>query len=135
VLCLNWVICVSLAAYRRLPLYPHKQTSLPCVGMSQMCRFCCKSRKSSDPKNLAKVDLSTSSAAVLLFNSTTGSLVDFGCNDMVPHVAARKTHQRLYKVSFVPPKKILQQYLPIADMPEWSVGRNNPENEFEKAAN
>ena len=28
---------VDLAAYRRLPLYSHKQTSLPCVGMSQMC--------------------------------------------------------------------------------------------------
>jgi hypothetical protein len=29
---------VGLTAYRRLPLYPHKQTSLPCVGMSQMCQ-------------------------------------------------------------------------------------------------
>src|SRR5436190_12328687 len=32
------IIRVGLAAYRRLPLYPYKQTSLPCVGMSQMCR-------------------------------------------------------------------------------------------------
>ena len=29
---------VGLTAYRRLPLYPYKQTSLPCVGMSQMCQ-------------------------------------------------------------------------------------------------
>src|SRR5712671_8114130 len=34
---------------------------------------------------------------------------------MVPHVAARKTHQRLLKFSFVTPKRLLQQYLPIAD--------------------
>jgi len=27
----------GLATYRRLPLYPYKLTSLPCVGMSQMC--------------------------------------------------------------------------------------------------
>ena len=32
-----WVIRVGLTAYRGLPLYPYKQTSLPCVGMSQMC--------------------------------------------------------------------------------------------------
>src|SRR5882724_11667891 len=31
-------IRVGLAAYRRLPLYPYKQTSLPCVGMSQRCQ-------------------------------------------------------------------------------------------------
>jgi hypothetical protein len=30
-----WVIRVGLAAYRRFPLDPYKQTSLPCVGMSQ----------------------------------------------------------------------------------------------------
>ena len=34
----DWVIRVDLAAYRRLPPYPSKQTSLPCVGMSQMCQ-------------------------------------------------------------------------------------------------
>jgi hypothetical protein len=30
------VIRVGLAACLRLPLYSYKQTSLPCVGMSQM---------------------------------------------------------------------------------------------------
>jgi hypothetical protein len=29
---------------------------------------------------------------------------------MVPHVAARKTHQQLSKFSFVTPKRLLQQY-------------------------
>ena len=40
--CPRRVIRVGLATYRRPPLYPYKQTSLPCVGMSQMCQ----SRKS-----------------------------------------------------------------------------------------
>jgi hypothetical protein len=31
----SWVICVGLAAHRRLPLYPQEQTSSPPVGMSQ----------------------------------------------------------------------------------------------------
>ena len=32
------VIRVGLTVYRLLPVYPYKQTSLPCVGMSQMCQ-------------------------------------------------------------------------------------------------
>src|SRR4051812_1374577 len=35
---------------------------------------------------------------------------------MVPHVAARKTHQRLLKFSFVTPKRLLQQYLPTTEV-------------------
>jgi hypothetical protein len=35
---------------------------------------------------------------------------------MVPHVGARKTHQRLSEFSFDTPKRLLQQYLPIAEM-------------------
>src|SRR5258705_1211851 len=35
---------------------------------------------------------------------------------MVPHVAARKTHQRLLKFSFVTPKRLLQQYLPSTEV-------------------
>jgi hypothetical protein len=38
----GWHVCfgvirVGLTAYRRLPLYLYKQTSSPCVGMSQTC--------------------------------------------------------------------------------------------------
>ena len=39
-----------------LPKYPQKQTFSLLVGMSQKCRYCCKSRKSNDAENLAKVD-------------------------------------------------------------------------------
>ena len=35
---------------------------------------------------------------------------------MVPHVAARKTHQRLLKFSFVTPKRLFQQYRHLADI-------------------
>ena len=37
---------------------------------------------------------------------------------MVPHVATRKTHQRFQEFSFDTPKRLLQQYLPIADVTE-----------------
>jgi hypothetical protein len=36
---------------------------------------------------------------------------------MVPHVTARKTHQQLSKFSLVTPKRLLQQYLPEAEIP------------------
>ena len=53
-------------------------------------RYCCKSRKSSDPKNLAKVDLWTP-PPLCRFSTPLQrrSLVDFGPIDMVPRVAAR----------------------------------------------
>ena len=35
---------------------------------------------------------------------------------MVPHLAARKAHQRLWEFSFATPKRLLQQYLPQADI-------------------
>src|ERR1700720_3544218 len=49
-----------LAASRCFPLWPQQRTSLDRVGMSVRCRYCCKSRKSNNPKNLAKVDLRSS---------------------------------------------------------------------------
>jgi len=36
---------------------------------------------------------------------------------MVPHVTARKTHQRLSKFSLVTPKRLFQHYRSQADMP------------------
>ena len=35
---------------------------------------------------------------------------------MLPHVAARKTHQPLQEFWFDTPKRLLQQYLPIGDL-------------------
>jgi hypothetical protein len=34
---------VSLTVRRSLPLFPYEQTSAASVGMSQRCRYCCKS--------------------------------------------------------------------------------------------
>src|SRR5258708_16882303 len=63
--------------------------------MSAVGRYCCKSRKSNNPKNLAKVDLWTF-LMLRRFSSLLGmSVVDFGSNDMVLHAATGKRHQRL----------------------------------------
>src|SRR3979411_217372 len=43
-----------------LPPYPRKLTPSGYRATSVSCRYCCKSRKSNNPKNLAKVDLWTS---------------------------------------------------------------------------
>ena len=52
-------------------------------------RYCCKSRKSDSPKNLAKVDLWTSLLPRRFSTPLRRSVLDFGRSDMVPHVAAR----------------------------------------------
>jgi len=43
-------------------------------------------------------------------------VVDFGLDDVVPHVVARETHQRPQEFSLVSPKRLLQQYLPQTDI-------------------
>src|SRR5215210_3738560 len=76
-------------------LSPRQRTCSVGTAMSELCRFCCKSRKSNNPKNFARVDLWTS----LLLHRFSAPLrrfvIDFGSTHMVPHIAARKTHQRL----------------------------------------
>src|SRR6266536_5647788 len=84
--------------------------------MSHKCRFCCKSRKSNDPENLAKGDFQR---AVTLRSAVTPlrrSVVIFPRNDLVPHVVACNTRQRPRKFSFVTPKRLLQQNRPIAEV-------------------
>src|SRR4029077_14446121 len=90
---------------------PQQRTCDDCFGMSVSCRYCCKSRKSNNPKNLAKVDLRIFLPLRRSSAPLGSSVIDFGGNDRVPEVAARKTHQLLYKFSFVTPKRLLQQYL------------------------
>ena len=36
---------------------------------------------------------------------------------MIPHLAAREAHQRLWEFSIAAPKRLLQQYRPLADVP------------------
>ena len=54
-------------------------------------RYCCKSRKSNNPKNLAKVDLWISLLLRRFSTPLRRSVIDCGSIDMVPHSAARKT--------------------------------------------
>src|SRR5882724_11063893 len=84
--------------------------------MSQRCRFCCKSRKSNNPENLAKVDLWASLRLRRSAAPLRRSVVVFVRNDVVPHIAACETHQRSYKIFVVIPKGLFQHYLPEGDI-------------------
>src|SRR6516162_740963 len=86
------------------------------AATSLVGRFFCKSRKSNNHKNLAKADLKTCPQLRRLSAPLRRSEIDFGPIDMVPHIAARKTHQRLYEFLFDTPKRLLQQNRPIDDI-------------------
>jgi hypothetical protein len=43
-------------------------------------------------------------------------VVDLASNNMVPHVDARETHQRPLEFSILTRKRLLQQYLPLAEV-------------------
>jgi hypothetical protein len=97
-------------------VYPNQRTSHDPSDWSGSCRYCCKSRKSSNPKNFAKVDLWTSLLLRRFSTPLRRSVIDFGENDKAPHVDTLKTHQRLQEFSFATPKRLLQQNLPIRDI-------------------
>jgi len=56
---------------------PKQRTSEDCRSTSEKCRYCCKSRKSDNPKNLAKVDLWTSLPLRRFSTSQRRSVIDF----------------------------------------------------------
>ena len=58
-------------------------------------RFCCKSRKPNDYKNLAKVDFQATPTLQSVVALIRRSVVIFLRSDMVPHVATCNTRQRL----------------------------------------
>src|SRR5438034_10893998 len=60
------------------PLYPQEQTSPAGPLGSDKCRYCCKSRKSNNPKNLAKVDLWTPLLLRRFSTPLRRSVIDFG---------------------------------------------------------
>jgi hypothetical protein len=61
------------------------------VAMSVLGRFCCKSRKSNDPENLAKGDFQRAITLRSPITPLSRSVVVFPRNDVVPHVATSYT--------------------------------------------
>src|ERR1700679_1496837 len=78
----------------RLPLYHSKRTPVGRRGMSERCRYCCKSRKSKDDENLANVDFLPTPPLQYSVAPIRSSVIVFARSDVVPHIAARETHQR-----------------------------------------
>ncbi|UPK38161.1 hypothetical protein IVB18_13335 [Bradyrhizobium sp. 186] len=73
--------------------------------MSAKGRYCCKSRKSNDPKNLAKVDLETSLLLRRFSAPLRRSVIDFGSNDMVPSHRRAQTASAALRIFVRHPKK------------------------------
>jgi len=99
------------------PLWCALRTQVGRRDMSALCRFCCKSRKSNEPENLAKGDFQRAVTSRSVVTPLRRSVVVFPRNDLVPHIVACNTRQRPRKCSFVTPKRLLQQNLPTADIP------------------
>src|SRR6185312_8324545 len=106
----------GVAIRRSIRIVPERRSRFVETAASVPGRYCCKSRKSNNPKNLAKVDFWTSLLPCRFSAPLRRSLIDFGSTDMVSHVVARKAHQRLLEFSFVTPKRLLQQYLHFSDL-------------------
>ena len=64
------------------------------TGTAALRRFCCKSRKSNDPENLAKGDFQRAVTLRSAITSLRRSVVVFPRTDVVPHVATCNTRQR-----------------------------------------
>jgi hypothetical protein len=79
-------------------------------------RNCCKSRKSNDVKNLAKVDFWPTWPPQYSVTPIRSSLVVLVQNDVVPHIASSETHQWSCKISIATQKSLLQQY-PLGNGP------------------
>src|ERR1700735_3237318 len=86
--------------------------SLAFVWLDPGITPCCKSRKSNNPKNLAKLIFGLLCRCVAFQRRYGGpcSILDEIIGS--PHVPARKTHRRSLEFSFNTPKRLLQQYLP-----------------------
>ena len=85
-------------------------------AMTAVGRYCCKSRKSNNPKDLAKVDIWTS---LLLRRSSAllrRSVIDFGRNDMVPHVPHVKRVSGSKKVRSSPQEDFGGDAFPAAQL-------------------
>jgi hypothetical protein len=60
------------------PLNSQEPTFKAGFAVSALCRYCCKSRKSDNPKNLAKADLWTSLPLRRFSMLLRRSVIDFG---------------------------------------------------------
>jgi hypothetical protein len=84
--------------------------------MTACGRLCCKTRKSNGLENLAKDDFSTSLPLQSPAGRIRSSMVVFPVSDVVPHVSTRERHQRVWRISFVTPKRLLQHNRHVSDM-------------------
>jgi hypothetical protein len=98
-----------------LPVYPHKQTSPEPGGMSQTCRYCCKSPKTPGDQISAKRRNKRQSSIDVASNAPPKSPVSSSQNEVVPHINVRSPRLQPRKFVIGKTKRVLQHYLPTAD--------------------
>ena len=103
-------------AIRRSPLYPQEQTLPGRPGMSEMCRYCCKSPKRRSGQFPAKERNKRQSPINRASNTLPESPVSLALGDVVPRVIIQSLHVRAGEFESHLPKRLLQQYLPEGDM-------------------
>ncbi|PYI60088.1 MAG: hypothetical protein DMC60_08775 [Verrucomicrobia bacterium] len=93
-----------------------KRTSAAPGGMSALCRFCCKNRKSNDPENLAKGDFSESCNVAKRHHAATQVRGRFPEERRGPSRRHVQHASASLKIDVRHPKNTLQQNLPKADI-------------------
>jgi hypothetical protein len=108
-------MCGRHAILEPCPLCPRKQTLLGAIGMSALCRLCCKSPKLPSDKILAIRRTNRRppiyAASVTLPSSPASS----SSGNEVPHIFTRKSRLQPGEFLVTSAKRLLQQYLPKPD--------------------
>src|SRR3982074_3757558 len=87
--------------------------------MSERCRYCCKSLKRRSGQFLAKERTERESPINTASNPLRESPVSLARGDLSPHIIIQSPRLRGGEFESHLQKRLLQQYLPTADM--WSV--------------
>ena len=98
-----------------LPLYHRKPTFIVRSGMSQRCRYCCKSLKRRSGQFLAKERNERESPINTASNPLRESPVSLARGDLSPHIIIQSPRLRGGEFESHLQKRLLQQYLPKAE--------------------
>ncbi len=98
------------------PLCLEQRTNSEAMGLSALCRYCCKSPKLKSDDFPARRRRKSKAQINVASGSLPRSPVSLSSSDEAPHIFTRKARLRLGETSISCAKRVLQQNLPIADI-------------------